>query len=252
MMNVEKTLKAPFILLAFLTLGLCSLNACRDEDPEFTTIDDILDVSVATDYSSAITSATSLDALPEEVDAAATVAEEVISTESIETFSSVDLTNVVADLEAQITLSKEETSLLLKNDAATYKTVVSRFATLPGFTSGTEMNQIASNMAGSEEWSDFRIEVSGSAEYLYADDYYKAVVTMQKFISQTTIPTLEQIEVLKTSGDKAAYINQQTAALTDAQKRQIATMVCISIHHFQQFVQAFLNSLPDHDGGASN
>lgn len=245
-------LNARFILFALLSIGLCSLNACRNDDPEITSIDDILDVSVATGYSASITSATSLDALPTEVEAAAEAAGEVMSAQSIETFSSVSLTDVVADLEAQFELSQDETALLLRNDAATYKSVVNRFAKLPGFTTTAEMDEIAVNMEGSAAWSDFRIAANQSSEYLYADDYYKAVVTMQKFVSQNTIPTLEKIEALKTAGDKAAYLTAETAVLTDAQKRRIATMVCISIHHFQQFMKAFRNSLPDHDGGASN
>ena len=174
-----------------------------------------------------------------------------MSTETIETFSSVSLTDVVTKLEAQLELSQDETAQLLRNDAATYQSVVNRFAKLPGFTTTAEMDEIAVNMEESAAWSDFRIAAK-SSEYLYADDYYKAVVTMQKFISQNTIPTLEKIEALKTAGDKAAYIAVETAVLTEVQKQQIATMVCISIHHFQQFVKAFQISLPDHDGGASN
>ena len=252
MTKEKKILKAPFVLLALFSLALCSLNACRNEDPEITTIDDILDVSIATDYASAITSTSSLDALPEDVTAAADAADEVMSTTSIETFSSVSLTDVVSDLESQIELSDTEISLLLKNDVTTYQTVVNRFSKLPGFTSTAEMDEIAVNMESSDAWSDFHIASTESSEYLYADDYYKAVVTMQKFISQNTIPTLEQIEILKTAGEKAASITQVTEALTTAQKRKIATMVCISIHHFRQYVKAFKNSLPDHDGGASN
>lgn len=240
------------VVTTFLFLGLQVFNSCKKDDVVLTT-EDVIDTAPAVKAKDAILSATTLATLPAEIKTAATAISSIVSTTQIEKFNSVSYVDVAQFYQTNTTLSAAEVTALKANDAATFTTVIKRMLSTPSFTSMNEIKSIREAMATNAATSAFVIKNIDGTEELYTGEYYQGALDVQKTIQTNVIPAFQKIGALQATGTKSASTLKSILALTDEEKRLIATtflMTITAVEALNEMVQTTLLKLAqEHIGG---
>ncbi len=188
-----------------LLLGSRVLSSCKKDDP-VPDVDDYIDKAALQKLNAEVLAATTIASLPASIQTAGASANTFIPAAEIVTYSTVDLTPVIQAYKASVVISASERTKLEANHAETLSLVLNRMLKLPSFASESSVSTSTNAMSGNASLSPYLTKNTPGTEDMYAGSYYKCALDVQQFMIAYTIPQLEKIAALKTTGTKSASV----------------------------------------------
>lgn len=176
----------PTNYLLLLLIAVAVLISCEKEQAPVQTFNDVFDVKGVNELNQKIKSAQTID----EISALYTGVELATPKE----LKKITLEELANHFENNLKLSSDEIDMLLKNDSKTYIDVINRFGSMP---QGLGDMKPHFKALKSTSLNKYLLRKKADPENFYSDDYYSAVLDMQKFIKNEILGTMAAMHNLK-------------------------------------------------------